>query len=94
MLAGSWLTATASLGQKLLPRDKYGQYGSAMGLVGTLAGIVMGPAVGKILDLTGHVYRYSFLISFGISVLALGAGLVLYRKFQALGGTAHYVPPQ
>ena len=65
-----------------------------MGLVVTLTGILLGPLLGAFLDHIGHIYRYSYLLSFWITLLAFGAGLVVYRKFVALGGVAHYTPPE
>ncbi len=94
VISGAWLTSIASLGQRLLPKARYGQYASAMGLVVTLTSILLGPLLGTFLDHMNHVYRYSYLLSFWITLLAFGAGLVVYRKFVALGGVEHYTPPE
>ena len=94
IISGAWLTSVASLGQRLLPKARYGQYASAMGLVVTLTSILLGPLLGTFLDHVNHVYRYSYLLSFWITLLAFGAGLVVYRKFVALGGVTHYAPPE
>jgi len=93
VLSGTWLTATASLGQRLLPREKFGQLYSAAGIVGSLCGITVGPAMGLFLEYTYHVYRYTYLASSAITLIAILWGLGLYRKFLAMGGPDHYVPP-
>ncbi len=93
VLAGSWQTASASLAQRLFPQSRFAQLASAMGIIGGVTGVGLPPLVGWILDHTGHEYRYTFLMNFGFSVLALGFTVVLYRKFRTLGGPDHYVAP-
>jgi hypothetical protein len=51
----------------------------------------VGPIVGKFLDDSHHIYRSTYLASFGLTVLALLAGFLLHRKFMARGGPNHYV---
>jgi len=92
-LSGTWLTATASIGQRLLPKPAFARFSSATGIVINLVGIIVSPAVGIFLDYTHHVYRYTFLISSGLAMLALLTSLVLHRKFMALGGPKNYVAP-
>lgn len=94
VLAGTWMTSTASLQQRIFPRLRYAQFDSAMWLVGHLALIVVAPIMGEILDLTGHVYRYTYLTSFVLVVFTFLTGLVVYRKFVQLGGPHHYVAPE
>jgi MFS family permease len=92
VLSGMWMTASASLGMRLLPRSNFAQFGSAGGIIGSLCSIVSAPAVGFFLDRTGHVYRYTLFISSGLAAMALVTGLVLHAKFMARGGPKHYVP--
>jgi len=94
VLSGTWQTATASLSQRLFPQASFAQYSSAMGIVGGVCNVVLPPLVGRFLDLTHHVYRYTHLVSCGIALLALAASLVLYRKFVALGGPGAYRAPE
>lgn len=94
VLSGMWQTATASLPQRLLPQASFAQYASAMGIVGGLCNIVLPPLVGRFLDLTGHVYRYTHFVSCGLAVLALATSFIVYRKFTALGGPKGYVAPE
>lgn len=94
VLSGTWQTATASLPQRLFPQSSFAQYASAMGIVGGVCNVVLPPLVGRFLDLTHHVYRYTHLVSCGIATLALIVSLVLYRKFVTLGGPRSYVAPE
>jgi MFS family permease len=94
VLSGTWMTAAASLGQRLLPKENFAQFSSAGGIIGSLCGIVAGPAAGLFLDrVVDHDYRYTFFMNSGMAALAFVAGLVLYRKFIALGGPKNYVAP-
>lgn len=94
MLSGTWQTATASLPQRLFPHSSFAQYSSAMGIVGGFCNVLLPPLVGRFLDLTHHVYRYTHLVASGIALLALLTSFVLYRKFVALGGPKAYVAPE
>ncbi len=93
VLSGTFMTSAASLGQRLLPRPKFAQFNSAAGIVGCLGGIIVGPGVGLFLDHADHNYRYTFYMAFALEASALIAGLILYRKFVALGGSRNYVAP-
>jgi MFS family permease len=94
VISGSVFTAWASLPQRLLPRDKFAEIGSAGGLIGAVAGIAIGPALGEFLDFTHHAYRFTFLASSALTILSLWAFVVLHRRFLALGGPDHYVAPE
>jgi hypothetical protein len=93
MLQGTWYTVTAAVGPLLLPKDKFAQYGSAVGILGTLIGITFSPSVGRMLDLTHSTYRYTYLLGGVMDLLALTATIVVFRKFLALGGAKRYVAP-
>jgi len=94
VLAGTWMTVTASLNQRLLPKAKFAQYASASALVASVGTIMIGPLLGKYLDITGHIYRHVFLVSFLLMGLSITCGLVVHRRFISLGGPRHYVAPQ
>ncbi len=94
VLAGSWMTATASLGQTLLPRARFAQFASAMELVRSLGTAAIGPITGWVLDMSDHAYRLTYLAGGVITVLALSSGLVLHAKFMALGGPRNYSVPE
>ena len=93
VLCGSYFTVSASLWQRLLPRDKFSQIGSAGGTISCLLGIGFAPALGTFLDYTHHAYRYTFHIGLALATLALVANFVLYKRFMALGGPENYVAP-
>lgn len=90
---GIYLTTTASIGQMLLPKAKFLQYASAMGILMCLGGMIVSPLTGWILDHTGHQYRHLFSITSGFAFLSLLGYLLLYRQFEKLGGPEKYVAP-
>jgi MFS family permease len=94
VITGSYITATASLGQRLYPRAKFAQFASAWGLVFGLGFIATAPLTGLLLDLIGHDYRYTFFVSGVLALLGAGAFLVTKRFFDRLGGDAGYVAPE
>lgn len=92
VLTGSFITGTASLGQRLFPAGKFAQFASAAGILGALGYVVLPPATGLWLDLTGHVYRHTFTASGVLALLALGAFGKVYQHYRRLGGDAGYRP--
>ena len=94
VLSGAWITATASIGQMLLPKAKFAQFASAMALVTCAGTMLTGPFVGKFLDHVHHVYRYTYLASSGLAILALLTSVLLYSKFKKLGGPRFYIAPE
>jgi len=94
VIAGTYGTISASLGQRLLPRAKFAEIGSAGGIIGSLAGMAMAPILGAVLDYKGNDYRYTFLAGFIFTVSALVAFTVLHGKFMRLGGPAGYIAPE
>lgn len=90
---GIFFTASASLGQRLLPRARFAELNSAATAVSCLASVILPTAVGLFLDHEHHAYRYTFVIGFGLAVATVAAFLVLHRKFMALGGPTAYRPP-
>ena len=94
VLSGCYFTGAAALGQMLLPKLKFAEYASAYAVLVALGNIVLGPAMGKVLDVLGHDYRNTFAAGGGIASLAFVASLVVYRRFMALGGPAGYTAPE
>jgi hypothetical protein len=88
------MTATAALLPALLPKMKFAQYSSALGIISSLTMMVFGMIVGHLLDLSHHQYRYTYLSAFYLDAAGLVATLVVFRKFQAMGGTEGYVAPE
>lgn len=92
--SGTYFTATAAINQVLLPRAKFAQFASAMGIVTAVATILLSPALGVLLDHSHHLYRLSYLVGFALDALGLVLTAILYKKFLALGGPLHYVAPE
>lgn len=93
VLSGLWQTSSASLTMRLFPQSKYAQYESARNLLTSVGLMVLGPALGWALDLSGHDYRIAYFASGGIATLAVVTGCIAYRSFSRLGGPRHYVAP-
>jgi len=93
VLSGTYFTAMASLGQRLLPRTTFTEMTSAAGIVGGLAGIAFAPAIGFLLDRTGHAYIHTFHIGLIMTGGAVVSGLFLHRRFMAYGGPKNYQAP-
>jgi MFS family permease len=93
VLSGTFMTATASILQRLLPRLKFALFASAAGVIVCLANILIGPLAGFILNVTNRDYHSIFLLSSAQAWLALVVTFFLYRAFLARGGDKHYVPP-
>lgn len=93
ILTGAYVTATASLGQRLYPAAQFAQFASAAGLVTALFSAVLPPLMGRILDLSGHAYRLTFVAGGILALVALAALLVVHREFVRLGGNGAYVAP-
>lgn len=93
VISGIFFTGIASIGQRLFPRAKFAQFASAAGIINAIGFICVPPAVGKLLDVTGQVYHYTFVIGGGIAAFGMVAFVVVYRQFKTLGGMTHYTPP-
>jgi len=94
VLAGVFLTGTASLGQRLFPQATFAQFASAAALINGLFLMIMPPLMGAWLDASGHAYHLTFAAGGGIAALAAGSLLVVFRYFRKLGGDAAYAPPE
>ncbi|WP_162274696.1 MFS transporter [Verrucomicrobium sp. GAS474] len=94
VLSGVAMTAAASLGQRLLPRSKFSEMVSVTSALFSLVQFGFAPALGLLLDRTGHGYVHTFHVSVAMTILAVIAGLFLYRRFVALGGPSGYRPPE
>jgi MFS family permease len=93
MLQGTWYTSSAALAPLLFFKPKFAQYISAMSMIAIPCGMIFTPLVGKLLDVTHNVYRYTYLLGGIIDIAALLATFVVYRKFLAQGGTKNYMAP-
>lgn len=93
VVSGSFFTLTASLGSRLLPHGLFAQFSSAGGIVFAAGSMVMGPALGKTLDLLHQDYRYVFLIGGFVTVAAIGLFVKIYHNYLEHGGDQGYRPP-
>jgi MFS family permease len=93
VISGIFFTGTASLFPRLFPRAKFAQFASAAGIILAVGFIGVPPVVGRLLDLTGHAYHYTFVIGGGLAATGAVAFFILYRQFVALGGSERYAPP-
>lgn len=94
VLSGVYFTGAASLAQRLFPQAKFAQFASAGGILGSLCYMIMPPSVGALLDWSGHIYRYTFLMGAGLAFVSVILLACVYLKFLKLGGHTAYVPPQ
>jgi len=94
VISGTFFTASASIGQKLLPRERFAELMSASGIVSSLCSMALPACMGFILDRTGHQYYYTFLASSAITALAVVLYFIMDRKFVALGGPENYQAPE
>jgi MFS family permease len=94
VLSGIYFTTSASLGQRLLPKAEFAQFSSAGGIIIALCSMALGPMVGSFLDHEHHSYRYTYLVSAGLSTLALIGLIILHHKFMELGGPNRYAAPE
>jgi hypothetical protein len=94
VLSGCYFTTSASLGQRLFPHSRFAQFASAQIMIQALSTLALGPILGRILDRSGHIYRYTFVGGLLLSVLAVLFLLIVNQEFVKLGGSKHYVAPE
>ncbi len=85
VLSGAWMTAVASLGQVLLPKERFAQFASAMGIVTSICTILIAPLTGFLLDCLQHRYQYTYLIGGGIGIGAALLAFFLLGKCSDIG---------
>lgn len=93
VLSGTYFTATASLGQALFPRMKFGQFASAAGVVNSFGNMILGLIIGPMLDWSGSNYRLTFVAGLILCVTTIGLLCVVYARFMNMGGPKGYVAP-
>ena len=93
VFSGAYFTAVASLGQRLYPHARFAQFASAAGIVGAVGGMLIGPAVGAVIDATGNAYHHTFTIGSALACAALLLAVPVYIQFLKLGGPKGYVAP-
>jgi MFS family permease len=84
---------------KLLPKERYGQFGSADAMVRSISTILFGVLAGVFMDLMkrwyGDPWCYRFIPVWTITFqsVAMVFFYFLYRGWQRHGGATNYVPP-
>ncbi len=93
VLSGCYFTSSASLSMRLFPRAKFAQFASAASLCTAVASMAIAPLMGLLIDNTGGIYRYTFVVGAGFVVSTLFLGIYVYIKFMRYGGPKGYVAP-
>ena len=94
IFAGTYLTCVSGLAPLIFPKASFTQIGSACFMMNSIFAMIFAAVFGKFLDIIGHQYQYTFGVGCIFSVLALIAGILLYRGFISYGGFMGYIPPE
>ena len=100
-ISGFWLTATAPLRTRLLPKQKFAIYTSALGIFVSAGGMVAGLVVGWLMDalnpgrtIDHYDFRYMYLWASAFAGMSLAITWIVYRRFLEFGGSRNYVAPE
>jgi MFS family permease len=93
VLAGTYMTATASIAQRLLPKEKFGQLTSAGGIVWGVSSMILPPALGVFIGKMNHDYRFVFLLAFLLASASAITYIYLSKSYNRLGGDKDYKAP-
>ena len=93
VISGCFFTLSASLGQKLFPRELFAQFNSAFSMLLAVANVILGPFFGWLLDRLNRDYRWVFLFGAVVTALSVVALWKVFRGYLACGGDSNYVPP-
>jgi nitrate/nitrite transporter NarK len=83
---------------RLLPKDRYGQFASANGMIRALAriffSVLMGMFIGAMAPWFGE-RRYTWVAGWQLFFQAVGVVflVMLYRQWKQHGGNTNYIPP-
>ena len=84
--------ATGAINVRILPRERFGQFNSAMVIVWQLGWAAAASLCGGFLDAIGD-YRYPFLWVAAFFAFGLAMTVLVYRDWLRMGGDDGYVPP-
>ncbi len=84
-------TSLQTLGPRLLPVERYGQFSAANSMVSETGMLFLVAVCGLLLDRLGQRFLFAWMAGFATLGLVLIVGL--YRAWLARGGDAAYVPP-
>ena len=93
IISGCFFTLSASLGQKLFPRELFAQFNSAFSMLLAIGYVILGPFFGWLLDNLARNYRYTFLFGAVLTALSVISLWQVFRGYLACGGDAAYTPP-
>ena len=93
IISGCFFTLSASLGQKLFPRELFAQFNSAFSMLLAIGNVILGPLFGWMLDQLARDYRYTFLFGAVLTALSVISLWKVFRGYLAYGGDAAYTPP-
>ena len=93
IISGCFFTLSASLGQKLFPRELFAQFNSAFSMLLAIGNVILGPLFGWMLDQLARDYRYTFLFGAVLTALSVISLWKVFRGYLACGGDAAYTPP-
>ncbi len=94
VVSGAYITATASISQRLLPSSKFAEVSAAGGVIGAIAGIFVTPALGAFIEWRHNEYRYVFLLAGVLAIVTCLSYGVLFYQYIARGGDQAFVPPE
>ena len=94
VVSGSCMTLTASLQQKLFPREFFAQFASATGIIASLSNMLLIPIIGKLLDLLHNNYRYLFPIGALLAFSGIAVLCSLICDYNRYGGDRDYHAPK
>jgi maltose/moltooligosaccharide transporter len=84
--------ALSTMGPRLLPRQRYGQFCAANAMVAESGLLVLTWICGMVLDHFGERFIYLWVAVF--SSLGLGMTFILFHAWKARGGDESYTPPE
>jgi MFS family permease len=94
VISGGFMTGSAALPQMLFPGSRFAQFAAAAGFLAAGLNMSLGPLLGLSLDFLGNDYRFTFLWGGAIAVISVLFGLIVYLRWQRLGGQTRYVAPE
>lgn len=93
IVSGIFFTGTASLGQRLFPKERFAQFASAGQMILGLLTMLLPPVMGMILDISDHAYQLTFLAGAILCFFAIAGFLIVMKYYYQLGGDIAYHPP-
>ncbi len=91
--SAAWALGSMAATMKLFPKQRFGQFYSALNIFGCGILIPGNYLIGKLMDLTHSNYRVVFLWSAVLYAAALYPMTRVYREWKKHGGPDHYAPP-